>query len=222
MAPEAHLPSEQHRVQPEEVRYTPIFSFLNSILVKLSAESFKWNQMINTGSILKRSACCCRCAVCYLARMTIQICRCLFRIVKATQVYPLCTVCEHIFCQICFFLHNLFFFFRVSDKQTLEQILTPYIHPTESDPVTRQKWALTLNFHVIICYHCFCRPTNIFFPETIPRLIFRVLAEYQSNISALFPRKCQVYKPLCVALIELCKLICACNYRSVLNFKWRP
>ncbi|KAI3368551.1 hypothetical protein L3Q82_025556 [Scortum barcoo] len=28
---------------------------------------------------------------------------------------------------------------RVSDKQTLEQILTPYIHPTESDPVTRQK-----------------------------------------------------------------------------------
>ncbi|XP_010729260.1 box C/D snoRNA protein 1 [Larimichthys crocea] len=28
---------------------------------------------------------------------------------------------------------------RVSDKQTLEQILTTYIHPTESDPVTRQK-----------------------------------------------------------------------------------
>ncbi|XP_011613399.2 box C/D snoRNA protein 1 [Takifugu rubripes] len=28
---------------------------------------------------------------------------------------------------------------RVSDKKTLEQILTPYIHPTESDPVTRQK-----------------------------------------------------------------------------------
>ncbi|XP_074524645.1 box C/D snoRNA protein 1 [Halichoeres trimaculatus] len=28
---------------------------------------------------------------------------------------------------------------RVSEKQTLEQILTPYIHPTESDPVTRQK-----------------------------------------------------------------------------------
>ncbi|KAL7396933.1 hypothetical protein ABVT39_013918 [Epinephelus coioides] len=28
---------------------------------------------------------------------------------------------------------------RVSDKQTLEQILTAYIHPTESDPVTRQK-----------------------------------------------------------------------------------
>ncbi|KAG7242318.1 hypothetical protein INR49_023994, partial [Caranx melampygus] len=28
---------------------------------------------------------------------------------------------------------------RVSDKQTLKQILTPYIHPTESDPVTRQK-----------------------------------------------------------------------------------
>ncbi|TDH08851.1 hypothetical protein EPR50_G00101760 [Perca flavescens] len=28
---------------------------------------------------------------------------------------------------------------RVSDKQTLEQILTPYIHPKESDPVTRQK-----------------------------------------------------------------------------------
>ncbi|KAK9519622.1 hypothetical protein VZT92_022338 [Zoarces viviparus] len=28
---------------------------------------------------------------------------------------------------------------RVSDRQTLEQILTPYIHPTESDPVTRQK-----------------------------------------------------------------------------------
>ncbi|XP_051233169.1 box C/D snoRNA protein 1 [Dicentrarchus labrax] len=28
---------------------------------------------------------------------------------------------------------------RVSDKQTLEQILIPYIHPTESDPVTRQK-----------------------------------------------------------------------------------
>ncbi|XP_059197401.1 box C/D snoRNA protein 1 [Centropristis striata] len=28
---------------------------------------------------------------------------------------------------------------RVSDGQTLEQILTPYIHPTESDPVTRQK-----------------------------------------------------------------------------------
>ncbi|XP_044056904.1 box C/D snoRNA protein 1 isoform X2 [Siniperca chuatsi] len=28
---------------------------------------------------------------------------------------------------------------RVSDKQTLEQILTHYIHPTESDPVTRQK-----------------------------------------------------------------------------------
>lgn len=35
--------------------------------------------------------------------------------------------------------------FRVSDKQTLEQILTPYIHPTESDPVTRQKWALPDN-----------------------------------------------------------------------------
>ncbi|CAJ1061084.1 box C/D snoRNA protein 1 [Xyrichtys novacula] len=28
---------------------------------------------------------------------------------------------------------------RVSEQQTLEQILTPYIHPTESDPVTRQK-----------------------------------------------------------------------------------
>ncbi|XP_047192914.1 N(G),N(G)-dimethylarginine dimethylaminohydrolase 1 isoform X2 [Scophthalmus maximus] len=28
---------------------------------------------------------------------------------------------------------------RVSDRQTLKQILTPYIHPTESDPVTRQK-----------------------------------------------------------------------------------
>ncbi|XP_042340168.1 box C/D snoRNA protein 1 [Plectropomus leopardus] len=28
---------------------------------------------------------------------------------------------------------------RVPDKQTLEQILTSYIHPTESDPVTRQK-----------------------------------------------------------------------------------
>ncbi|XP_022593835.1 box C/D snoRNA protein 1 [Seriola dumerili] len=28
---------------------------------------------------------------------------------------------------------------RVSDRQTLNQILTPYIHPTESDPVTRQK-----------------------------------------------------------------------------------
>ncbi|XP_029284809.1 box C/D snoRNA protein 1 isoform X2 [Cottoperca gobio] len=28
---------------------------------------------------------------------------------------------------------------RVSDRQTLEQILTPYIHPTESDPVMRQK-----------------------------------------------------------------------------------
>ncbi|XP_041646380.1 box C/D snoRNA protein 1 [Cheilinus undulatus] len=28
---------------------------------------------------------------------------------------------------------------RVSEKKTLEQILTPYIHPTESDPVTRQK-----------------------------------------------------------------------------------
>ncbi|XP_019953866.1 box C/D snoRNA protein 1 [Paralichthys olivaceus] len=28
---------------------------------------------------------------------------------------------------------------RVSDSQTLKQILTPYIHPTESDPVTRQK-----------------------------------------------------------------------------------
>ncbi|XP_034530070.1 box C/D snoRNA protein 1 [Notolabrus celidotus] len=28
---------------------------------------------------------------------------------------------------------------RVSEKQTLEEILTPYIHPTESDPVTRQK-----------------------------------------------------------------------------------
>ncbi|GAA6221337.1 box C/D snoRNA protein 1 [Lates japonicus] len=28
---------------------------------------------------------------------------------------------------------------RVSDRQTLEQILTPYIHPTESDPVTCQK-----------------------------------------------------------------------------------
>ncbi|XP_071342517.1 box C/D snoRNA protein 1 [Trachinotus anak] len=28
---------------------------------------------------------------------------------------------------------------RVSDRQTLTQILTPYIHPTESDPVTRQK-----------------------------------------------------------------------------------
>ncbi|XP_042076602.1 box C/D snoRNA protein 1 isoform X3 [Haplochromis burtoni] len=29
---------------------------------------------------------------------------------------------------------------RVSDKQTLKQILTSYIHPTESDPVTRQKY----------------------------------------------------------------------------------
>ncbi|XP_022070658.2 box C/D snoRNA protein 1 [Acanthochromis polyacanthus] len=28
---------------------------------------------------------------------------------------------------------------RVCDTQTLEQILTPYIHPTESEPVTRQK-----------------------------------------------------------------------------------
>ncbi|KAM6922056.1 box C/D snoRNA protein 1 [Xenentodon cancila] len=28
---------------------------------------------------------------------------------------------------------------RVSDKQTLKQILSAYIHPTESDPVTRQK-----------------------------------------------------------------------------------
>ncbi|XP_070688674.1 box C/D snoRNA protein 1 [Pempheris klunzingeri] len=28
---------------------------------------------------------------------------------------------------------------RVSDKQTLEQLLTPYIHPTESDPMARQK-----------------------------------------------------------------------------------
>uniref|UniRef100_A0A669DR11 Zinc finger HIT-type containing 6 n=1 Tax=Oreochromis niloticus TaxID=8128 RepID=A0A669DR11_ORENI len=28
---------------------------------------------------------------------------------------------------------------RVSDKQTLKQILTAYIHPTESEPVTRQK-----------------------------------------------------------------------------------
>ncbi|XP_039984403.1 box C/D snoRNA protein 1 isoform X3 [Xiphias gladius] len=28
---------------------------------------------------------------------------------------------------------------RVSDTQTMEQILTPYIHPTESDPVRRQK-----------------------------------------------------------------------------------
>nr|XP_040039625.1 box C/D snoRNA protein 1 isoform X1 [Gasterosteus aculeatus aculeatus] len=28
---------------------------------------------------------------------------------------------------------------RVSDGQTLEQILIPYIHPTQSDPVTRQK-----------------------------------------------------------------------------------
>ncbi|KAM9848574.1 box C/D snoRNA protein 1 [Aulostomus maculatus] len=28
---------------------------------------------------------------------------------------------------------------RVSDLLTLDQILTPYIHPTESDPVTRQK-----------------------------------------------------------------------------------
>ncbi|XP_010900424.2 box C/D snoRNA protein 1 [Esox lucius] len=28
---------------------------------------------------------------------------------------------------------------RVSDDQTLEQILTPYIHPTESEPVRRQK-----------------------------------------------------------------------------------
>ncbi|XP_053286555.1 box C/D snoRNA protein 1 [Pleuronectes platessa] len=28
---------------------------------------------------------------------------------------------------------------RVSDSQTLKQLLTPYIHPTESDPVTRQK-----------------------------------------------------------------------------------
>ncbi|XP_060934629.1 box C/D snoRNA protein 1 [Limanda limanda] len=28
---------------------------------------------------------------------------------------------------------------RVPDSQTLKQLLTPYIHPTESDPVTRQK-----------------------------------------------------------------------------------
>uniref|UniRef100_A0A668VCP4 BCD1 alpha/beta domain-containing protein n=1 Tax=Oreochromis aureus TaxID=47969 RepID=A0A668VCP4_OREAU len=32
-----------------------------------------------------------------------------------------------------------FFCCRVSDKQTLKQILTAYIHPTESEPVTRQK-----------------------------------------------------------------------------------
>lgn len=31
------------------------------------------------------------------------------------------------------------FCFRVSEKKTLEEILTPYIHPSESDPVTRQK-----------------------------------------------------------------------------------
>lgn len=44
--------------------------------------------------------------------------------------------------------------FRVSDKKTLEQILTPYIHPTESDPVTRQKWA-RLRFFPSICQSYF-------------------------------------------------------------------
>lgn len=34
---------------------------------------------------------------------------------------------------------TLLSYFRVSDRKTLEQILTPHIHPTESDPVTRQK-----------------------------------------------------------------------------------
>ncbi|KAF3690647.1 Box C/D snoRNA protein 1 Zinc finger HIT domain-containing protein 6 [Channa argus] len=34
---------------------------------------------------------------------------------------------------------------RVSDRQTLEQILTTYIHPTESDPVKRQKLKIYVN-----------------------------------------------------------------------------
>ncbi|XP_029987634.1 box C/D snoRNA protein 1 [Sphaeramia orbicularis] len=34
---------------------------------------------------------------------------------------------------------------RVSDRQTLKQILIPYIHPTESDPVTRQKLKMYAN-----------------------------------------------------------------------------
>lgn len=49
-------------------------------------------------------------------------------------------------CLTSFFLFFFFpfTFFRVSDKQTMEEILTPYIHPTESDPVKRQKWELLL------------------------------------------------------------------------------
>ena len=57
----------------------------------------------------------------------------------------------HDFSHICSFLH-LLFRCRVSDSQTLKQLLTPYIHPTESDPVTRQKWAL---FHLISFFSLF-------------------------------------------------------------------
>lgn len=44
----------------------------------------------------------------------------------------------------CFSMFLDFLCFRVPDRHTLKQILTTYIHPTESDPVTRQKWALLL------------------------------------------------------------------------------
>lgn len=51
---------------------------------------------------------------------------------------------------------------RVSDKQTLKQILTAYIHPTESEPVTRQKWAFppshlkTEHVFFIFCFFLVC------------------------------------------------------------------
>lgn len=66
--------------------------------------------------------------------------------------------------------------FRVSDKKTLEQILTPYIHPTESDPVTRQKWARS-RFFPSIRRPCF------FYHSVGARMIFNpaIVAQRQNQ-----------------------------------------
>lgn len=69
---------------------------------------------------------------------------------------------------------------RVSDKKTLEQILTPYIHPTESDPVTRQKWA-RLRFSPSICQ------SHFFYHRVGARMIFNptIVAQRQNQNQGL-------------------------------------
>lgn len=68
--------------------------------------------------------------------------------------------------------------FRVSDRKSLEQILTPHIHPTESDPVTRQKWAW-LKFFPSICQ------SIVFRHRVDASLTPRRVANYHSIIVAL-------------------------------------